>query len=101
MVCLSSARRTEIIAEIVKLDALIVVIESTYTSALTNGEVEEYRFDSGDGSQKVIRRSLNELKEQWDDLKSERNRLNSMLNGGNNVSMAFRRKQGCGFGRVR
>ena len=95
MVCLSSARRAEIIAEIADIDEMIAVIKPVYKEALSSGEIQEYRFDSGDGSQKTIRRSLNELKKQWDDLRSERNRLNSQLNGGSNVSMAFRRSRGC------
>lgn len=101
MVCLSTAARAAIIAEIAEIDEMLAVIKPVYKAALLNGEVQEYRFDSGDGSQKTIRRSLAELKQQWDELKSERNRLNSQLNGGNNVSMAFRRNRGYGFGRTR
>lgn len=98
MSCLSSAARAAIRAEIIELDAMIAIVKAAYISSLTNSEVEEYRFDSGDGSQRATRRSPKEIKAEWDDLASSRNRLLRKLNGTSNVNMNLRRRR-YGFGR--
>lgn len=101
MSCLTSSQRTAIIAEIADLDLFIAAVKTAYLSSLGNAEIEEYRFDSGDGSQKTIRRKPSELKKEWDDLKSERARLARKLNGSANVNMNLRRNKGNGYGRTR
>lgn len=94
MGCLTSTQIATIRAEIATLDAQITAAETAYTSALTNGEVEEYRFDSGDGSQKAIRRSPKELRVEIEALKGSRARLQRQLSGTSNVNMNLRRRRG-------
>jgi len=102
MSCLTPSQQTAIIAEIADLDIYIAAVKAAYLSSLTNGEIQEYRFDSGDGSQKTIRRKPSELKQEWDDLKSERARLLRRLNGTLNVNMNLRRNNtGSNNGRYR
>jgi len=101
MSCLTSSQRTAIIAEIADLDIYITAVKVAYLSSLTNAEIQEYRFDSGDGSQKTIRRKPSELKQEWDDLRSERARLARKLNGTSNVNMNLRRNRGGYYGRNR
>ena len=93
MSCLTSSQRAAITAEIADIDEMIAVIKAAYLSSLGNAEIETYRFDSGDGSQRADRRSPKQLKEQWDDLKSERARLQRALNGTSNVNMNLRRRE--------
>jgi hypothetical protein len=94
MSCLTSAQRTAILAEIADIDEMIAAIKAAYLSALGNSEIETYRFDSGDGSQRADRRSPKELKDQWDDLLAMRGRLVRQLRGTLNVTLNFRRRRG-------
>ena len=96
MSCLTSSQRTAITAEIADIDEMITAIKAAYLSSLGNSEVEEYRFGSGagEGLQQAKRRSPKQLKEQWDDLKSERARLQRALNGTSNTNMNLRRRDG-------
>ena len=96
MPCLSSADIAAIKAEILELDALIILIKAAYTESITGSPVQEYRFDSGDGSQKTIRRAPREIKQELDEAKSERNRLAKQLTGGSNVIMRTNRRGNCG-----
>lgn len=92
MSCLTSIQIAEIKAEIVILDTQIAAAETAYLVSLTNSEVEEYRFDPGAGSQRVSRRSPEEIGRELDKLKAQRNRLRRKLNGTSNVNMNLRRK---------
>jgi hypothetical protein len=65
MSCLSTSQKTAIQAEIDDIDEMIAVIKAAYLSSLGNSEIETYRFDSGDGSQRADRRSPAQLKQQW------------------------------------
>lgn len=95
MPCLTAAERTAIEAEITEIDEMIVLVKVAYKSSLTNSEIQAYRFDSGDSSQRSDRRKPAEIKKEWDDLKAERNRLQRRLAGTLNVVMKFRRRRGC------
>ena len=99
MGCLSASRVAAIKAQIVKLDGFIEAAETAYLSALTNSEHEEYRFDSGDGSQRAKRRSPDKIRIEIEALEATRNRLQRKLNGTSNVNMNLRRVRGCQNGR--
>jgi hypothetical protein len=92
MGCLSSSEITAIKGKIADLDALIEAAEAAYLKSLTNSEIEEYRFDSGDGSQKTVRRSPKEIREEIEALLSRRGRLVRQLNGTSNINLTLRRK---------
>lgn len=94
MSCLTASQRTALKAEIADLDLFIAAVKTAYMSSLTNAEIEEYRFDSGDGSQRTIRRKPAELKKEWDDLSSTRTRLARKLLGTSNINMNTRRQKG-------
>ncbi len=98
MGCLTSTRRAEITAIIAKFDAQILLLEASFDSQLENAGIEETRFDSGDGSQKVIFRSPEESLKMLNFLTSRRNRYQGMLDGTGIVSIGLRRKRG-GHGR--
>lgn len=95
MTCLSAARRAVIEAKIEELNALIDAADTALLSSITNSEVEEYRFDSGDSSQKAIRRDPNQIEKLIQNLTSRRDRLIRELTGTLNVVMNFRRRRSC------
>ena len=62
-----SAKKARLIARKTTLETQITTLETTQSSLLAS-EVEEYRYDSGEGSQKVTRRKLKEISDQLDKL---------------------------------
>ena len=99
MACLSAAKVAAIQTEIADLDALIALARTAYASSLTNSEIETYRFDSGDGSQRADRRSPATIRKEIEALQSQRGRLYRILNGTSNVNMNLRRRRGFYHGR--
>ena len=94
MTCLTSAEEAVIEAKIEKLNALIDAAEIALLASVTNSEIEEYRLDTGDGSQKAIRRDPNAIEKLIQSLTSRRDRLIRELAGTLNVVMKFRRNRG-------
>ena len=88
---LSAATIAEIEAEIAQCDAYLVALDVAYLSAVGNAEIEEYRFDSGDGSQKAIRRKPSEIREEMSAIQAKRDRLVRKLSGSGSVNMRLRR----------
>lgn len=93
MGCLTSAQRAAIQAQIDKIDLQIAAAETALLSSIENSEIETYRFDGGDSSQRVDRRDPNTINKLIDDLTSRRNRLVRKLAGTLNVIMNFRRRR--------
>jgi len=89
---LSAAEIARITALIEQKEAQLTVVNTTYTRALAQ-DTEEYRFNSGEGSQWATKRKLSELKDQIDSLQSEIDQLYRRLNsGGGLVSIVLRRQ---------
>ena len=91
---LSAATIAEIEAEIAQYDAYLVALDVAYLSAVGNAEIEEYRFDSGDGSQKAIRRKPSEIREEMSAIQAKKDRLARKLSGSGSVNMRLRRGVG-------
>ncbi len=85
-------------AEIARIEALIatkiaqLALANTTYSALLANDIEEYRFDSGEGSQRARRVKLKEFKDQIDSLQSEIDTLNRRLRAGGLNSIVLRRQ---------
>jgi hypothetical protein len=94
MGCLSPSQIAGIKAEISILDEQITAAQAAYLSSLGNAEIETYRFDSGDGSQRADRRNPATIRKEIEALKSSRARLSRELNGTSNVNMNLRRRGG-------
>ena len=90
------SQRSKLKAKLVKLEAALLIAEETYTKLLATDH-ESYKFDSGDGSQQVKRRSLSELKDQIDELEAEICSIESRLRGSGVVSISLRRNQRCRY----
>ena len=91
---LSAATKAEIEAEIAQCDAYLVALNTAYLASVGNSEIQEYRFDAGDGSQKTIRRKPSEIREEMDAIKAKRSRLVRQLSGSGSVNMQLRRGSG-------
>ncbi|MCK5127566.1 MAG: hypothetical protein KAR42_15020 [candidate division Zixibacteria bacterium] len=92
MACITSSTRTRISASIAAKEAVLVSLYAAYSAAAT--EIEEYRFDSGEGNQRVTYRNLNEIKTNIDALESEIDSLYRRLAGKGVINMNLRRKHG-------
>ena len=92
MSCLTAATIASIQAKITTLQTRLLVAESAYDAALT--EIEEYRFDSGIGSQRLKYRQLGELQKAIDAIEARINSLTRRLSGKGISSLNLRRKGG-------
>ena len=90
MACLSSTRRTQVQAQITRWEALL---EKAYDFLNDSNHIGEYRFDSEEGSQKTVYRTLKELMDFIDKCESMLDYLRNKLNGTGIVNMNMRRKQ--------
>jgi hypothetical protein len=90
MASLTSAQRAAIQARIDTATAQLAIANATYTRLLAQ-DAEEYRFDSGEGSQRAIKRKLTEVKGQIDALQSDIDRLNAQLSNIGLMTINLRR----------
>lgn len=97
MSCLTASTIASIQAKITTLQARLLIAEEAYDSALV--EIEEYRFDSGVGSQRVRYRKLGELQKAIDGIEARINSLTRRLSGKGISAMNLRRKGASFHGR--
>lgn len=91
MTCLSASTRAEITARIERLNTQLTAANDTLDNAATGG-ILEYRFDSGEGAQRVEYRSMNEMLKIIDWLEARIGALTRRLNGAGLSTMTLRRK---------
>ena len=89
--CLNSSERTRIRALIVEKEDQLAVANATYLKALQS-DAEQYKLDTGEGSQMTKKRKLSEIKEAIDSLQQEIENLYRRLRCGGLVKMNLRRK---------
>ena len=87
----SASEQARIRALITEKETQLAIARETYKKLLAN-EIEEYRFDSNEGSQRTRRFKPTELKDQIDSLEAEIERLNRRLKSGGLVSVVLRRQ---------
>lgn len=92
MSCLSTSTRSDIQTKITRLQAQLVIANDTLDSAVGN-EILEYRFDSGEGSQRTEYRTFSEMTKIIDWLESRIDYLTRRLNGTGLSNLNLRRKQ--------
>jgi hypothetical protein len=91
MARLSAARIAQLQARIVTLTAQATAADAAYEEALSVG-VEDYRVDTGDGSERVKRRKLKELLDNSSELWREIERLQNILDCKGITRLSLRRK---------
>jgi len=92
MACITPSTRIRIEARIAAKETALAALDIAFIAAST--EIEEYRFDSGEGSQRAKYRNLNEIKTNIDGLESEIEALYRRLAGKGVVNITLRRKHG-------
>lgn len=92
MPCLNTSKRAAILARITKLKTQLVIANDTLDSGLST-DIREYRFDSGEGSQRVEYKTFKEMTAIVDWLESRIDYLTRKLNGTGLLNMNLRRKQ--------
>jgi len=92
MSCLTTVQIAEIQAKIAKRKEQLTKAEDAHEAALT--EIEEYRFDSGVGSQRVRYRDLDKLRKAITHIEASIDWLERRLTGKGISSLNLRRKGG-------
>lgn len=92
MACLPSYLVSKYTADLERVQAQIKKANESLEAALENSEVEEYSFNSGEGTQRTKRRSIKELQSVLNDLESREAWLLRKLNGTSLVNLNLRRK---------
>lgn len=91
MLTLSSSRRTRIEAQITAIETRITALETALETAVSK-DIEEYSFNSGDGSQRAVNRTIKEMETSLDVLYRRREYLYNLLRGRGIVQMVARRR---------
>jgi hypothetical protein len=84
--------RAFLLNQITIIDAQILLAQTAFTASLEANEIEEYRFDSAEASQRAKMRDPDKLFSQIESLYKRRAAIVSRLNGTGIVNMNLRRK---------
>lgn len=84
--------RAEIQARIVRKQAQLDALNAAFLAACENVEYQETRFNSGEGSQWVERRSPEEIQRTINRLEQEIDQLNAKLNHTGIINLTLRRR---------
>jgi hypothetical protein len=88
---LTSARKTQLTADLARVNSQLTALYTAYSESITNSEVEEYGFNSNEGSQRTTRRKPKEIRQEIDVLESKRDQITKKLNNTGIVNMNLRR----------
>jgi hypothetical protein len=89
---LTAADRARLLAEKKRKEAQLELANTTYEELLKQS-VEEYKLDTSEGSQRVVRRKLSAMQNEIDWLEASINLICRKLNRGAIVNMSLRRIQ--------
>lgn len=92
MAVMSLAQRTRILADIARKTAQLELANSTYETLVAQ-DFHEYKLDTSEGSQRVVKRKLKELQDQIEWLESAINLQERRLRSGAIVNLDLRRIQ--------
>ncbi len=91
MSALTTAKRTELEAELATLIAEEAALAAAYTKVLSSG-MKSYKFDSGEGSQSATYMSIKDIKEALDLTRSQIASKKRVLTGGHLRRFTLNRK---------
>lgn len=98
MTCISSTKKARLEARLVIIRTQISEAETALSSALSNGVIESYTFDSGEGRQQTKNRNLKQLTDILDHLYATEDSILKRLSGTGLVNINIRRHIGRNFG---
>jgi hypothetical protein len=84
-------RRARLVSRLKQVRARIAALDDLYIEAATNN-VESYAFDSGEGSQRTTRRSIEKIRAEIEALEATEDHIINELYGMGIVSVKLRRK---------
>jgi len=93
MGCMSQSEYDRLVAELEKLEELYNLAVTTYEGLLQK-DISEYRFDSGEGSQRARRVRMAELSREIEWISSRADNIRRKLSGKRLVNIVLRRKVG-------
>lgn len=93
MSCLQPDIRSKYVTELARVRTQISNLSQALDKALLNSEVEEYTFNSGEGSQKTVRRDIDKMIRSLDRLEAKESRIIKKLSGHGVVNLNLRRKR--------
>jgi predicted RNA binding protein with dsRBD fold (UPF0201 family) len=88
---LSSTRQAQLTADLDRVNSQLEKLYTSYDSAIENSEIEEYSFNSMEGSQRTTRRKPEEILKSINVLEAKRDQITKKLNGTGLVNMNLRR----------
>jgi len=91
MSVLTTAKRTEVEAELTALEAELTLLNTAYASVLASG-MKSYKFDSGEGSQSATYMSIKDIKAAIDLTRSQIASKKRVLTGGHMRRFNLNRK---------
>jgi DNA repair exonuclease SbcCD ATPase subunit len=95
MSVLSSSYRARLLERLETKESQLAALYQSFDELVQNN-VEEYRFNSGEGNQWARRRTLRSLQDAIEKLESEIENLRRRLQSGGIVNITLRRKGGFG-----
>jgi hypothetical protein len=93
MACLSPTQRAYLQADLVRINSQLEKAYESFDRALEAMDVEEYRFNSGEGSQQTKQYDIKKINVLIESLESRRDKIVRKLEGRGLVNMNLRRKQ--------
>ena len=93
MACLPAWKRQFYLDQLTRVNTQITALETALDSAYENAEVEEYSFNSTEGSQRTKRRSIREISQELEKLESRKMRILNKLYGHAIININLRRKR--------
>lgn len=93
MACLPVYKQKVYLEQLTRINSQITALETALDSAYENSEVEEYSFNSNEGSQRTKRRSIKELSQELEKLDSRKMRILNKLYGHAIINLNLRRKR--------
>lgn len=91
MSALTTAKRTELEAELEALETELTLLTAAYASVLSSG-MKSYKFDSGEGSQAATYMSIEDIKRNLDLTRTQIATKKRVLTGGNMRRFTLNRK---------
>lgn len=91
MLALTTARKERIEARLAALEARAVSLETAISSAMES-HIQEYSFNSGDGAQRVVNRSISAMQQSLDLLYRQIDFQYNLLHGRGLVQISMRRR---------